>query len=308
MTVSGDHEINAVLVSEALPVFHILAVVRPGLWREMRHDDLPICSRSREFLVEPQQLICPELPEPGDAVPVVARAEGEATRPTVAPTTDVVHGICIRVRRVLVVRVDNVDVDAEALRRVLDVLVEVLARHHPPVRGPGVGELLIPAVVEQIAAVVVVSQAAQPRHAINARPMVDLVEDVVELRRALAPAVAELGHADVHRLPALLLDASPVEVVTSIEHVAWPADVGQGVELLRHEVLSHVVDPPSESSPILHVRSRPEMASPAPDAAPVSDDEGVLLLQACEAELRPADAVVVGSDRRQRRDRRSPGT
>ena len=125
-------------------------------------------------------------------------------------SADVVLGVQRWILRILGVRVDHEDVHSEPRIHEVHVLAPVCRRQSPAVAVPGVSNLLIPAIVEDAAAPVVVSQDAQPRLAIQARPVVDVLEDLVEL---------VVGHVRqlVHWRAAGLFDTAPVEVVAYVE-------------------------------------------------------------------------------------------
>ena len=132
------------------------------------------------------------------------------SRRIVRGSADVVLGIQRWILRVLRIRVDHVDVHGEPGIHEVHVLAPVCRRHSPAVAVPGVSNLLIPAIVEDAASPVVVPQDAQPRLAIQARPVVDVLEDLVEL---------VVGHVRqlIHWRAAGLFDTAPVEVVAYVE-------------------------------------------------------------------------------------------
>mmetsp|Transcript_58825 Transcript_58825/g.154942 ORF Transcript_58825/g.154942 Transcript_58825/m.154942 type:complete len:333 (-) Transcript_58825:79-1077(-) len=132
--------------------------------------------------------------------------------------------------RVLNVGVEHEEVDAEALVGVVDLRAVVRRGHDPAVALPGVGDLLIPAIVEDAAAPVVVAEDAEPRHVVEAGPAVDALVDLVELVLGL------VGHR-AHGVAAVLLDASPVEVVTDVQDVLGVEKRRVLLELLRDEKL-----------------------------------------------------------------------
>mmetsp|Transcript_2564 Transcript_2564/g.5190 ORF Transcript_2564/g.5190 Transcript_2564/m.5190 type:complete len:503 (+) Transcript_2564:3-1511(+) len=185
--------------------------------REVRHDDLPLGRRLPNLALQPDLLALPQLLEPAQAQPKAWRPTRDgAARPglVVLLAADVVLGVLIQWLRVHDVGVDREDVHAEMLIRVVHLHAVVGGGHDPAVAVPRVGNLLIPAVVEHAAAPVVVAEDADPGHAIKALPVVDILEDLVEL-------VLGLVGQGAHGVAAVLLDASPVEVVADVQDELW---------------------------------------------------------------------------------------
>mmetsp|Transcript_22238 Transcript_22238/g.49216 ORF Transcript_22238/g.49216 Transcript_22238/m.49216 type:complete len:266 (+) Transcript_22238:297-1094(+) len=54
VTVRRHDEVNAILVTEAAPVPDVLAIVCPGLGREVRHHNLPICCGGLQHALQPR--------------------------------------------------------------------------------------------------------------------------------------------------------------------------------------------------------------------------------------------------------------
>mmetsp|Transcript_80108 Transcript_80108/g.141366 ORF Transcript_80108/g.141366 Transcript_80108/m.141366 type:complete len:231 (-) Transcript_80108:37-729(-) len=129
----------------------------------------------------------------------------------------------------------------EAEVRVLHVLHPVQARHSPSIAGPGVGNLLVPTLVELESSPVVVAEHAEPWHAVDALTFVNALEDIVEL---------QAGHVSnlVHGAATVCVDATPVEVVADVEDEVRVLVSCTFVHLDGNEVLGVLVDGRSVSA------------------------------------------------------------
>ena len=110
--------------------------------------------------------------------------------------------------------IDEVGVKEEVIH--IEVLVRVDngglvvgSWHDPSVASPGVGDLLIPAVVELESSPVMVAQNTKPGLVGKARPLIHTFENLIEL---VLRRVRDL----IHRTPTCLLDAAPVKVVPDL--------------------------------------------------------------------------------------------
>mmetsp|Transcript_6736 Transcript_6736/g.11350 ORF Transcript_6736/g.11350 Transcript_6736/m.11350 type:complete len:251 (+) Transcript_6736:235-987(+) len=136
--------------------------------RKVGVDDLPICLGVCELLLQPGLLLLPQAPEEVAALVHGGWAAGGAaagTRGVVQGAAEIVLWIRSRLFGVHGITVDHEDVHREAEVREVDGLAPIWRRHDPAVAGPRVGNLLVPTVVEDTAAPVVVPEHAQPRNA-----------------------------------------------------------------------------------------------------------------------------------------------
>ena len=228
MAVAGDQEVHAHAVELSIEA----ALVAAG---EVGQTDLPICVALRHLLQSPGLVLAPELHEP-----LVARIHvgGTPDRSTcgswgvVLSAAHVVFWVLLGGLGIHGIAVDGEDIDGEA--RILDSHAVVWCRHDPSVAGPGVGNLLVPAVVELPASPVVVAKDADPGLVAEATALVDTLEDGIELM------ARGRGNA-VHGGAAVLLDTSPVEVVPDVQdkvrvHQAGTRPEGIGNQDLRLRV------------------------------------------------------------------------
>ena len=177
------------------------------------------------------------------SVPIHERAKRQCralrravgTRWIVGRAADVVLGIQLWVLSILGVGVHHVDVHGEACIHEVNMLAPVGRWHSPSVAVPGVGNLLVPAVVEDAAAPVMVAQNTQPGLAIQAGSIVDALKDLVEL---------VVGHVRdlIHGCAAGLLNATPIEVVTHIQNELWISFCSSLLERACHQLLGLVVE------------------------------------------------------------------
>ena len=203
MAMAGDQEVHAHAVELGIEA----ALVAAG---EVREADLPIRVALRHLLQSPGLVLPPELHEPLVATVHVGGTPDRSTCGSWRVVLSAAHVVL----RVLFwglgihgVAVDGEDVDGEA--RVFDSHAVVWCRHDPSVAGPGVGNLLVPAVVELPASPVVVAKDADPGLVAEATALVDTLEDGIELM------ARGRGNA-VHGGAAILLDTSPIEVVPNV--------------------------------------------------------------------------------------------
>mmetsp|Transcript_126991 Transcript_126991/g.355667 ORF Transcript_126991/g.355667 Transcript_126991/m.355667 type:complete len:422 (-) Transcript_126991:74-1339(-) len=220
--------------------------------REVRHDDLPVRRGRPELRLRPGFVLGPEIPEPLLAGPDVAgTARGGAAGAALVVAllevpllaADVVFGILGGILRIHRVRVDEDDVHGEALVGVVHTLEEVWRRHHPTGARPSVRDLLVPPVVEDAAAPIVVAEDAEPWHAGEPRPLVDTLEDLVEL-------VPRLRRDRAHGRAAIPLDAAPIEIIAYVQDVRRLVPRGMLLQLICDEELwlrVHLVDIPAAS-------------------------------------------------------------
>mmetsp|Transcript_1617 Transcript_1617/g.4833 ORF Transcript_1617/g.4833 Transcript_1617/m.4833 type:complete len:1176 (-) Transcript_1617:46-3573(-) len=198
---------------------------------KVRHYDLPVGLGAPQLVLGPPLLLLPEGVKPG-----LARLDrGGASRFAAVSVLRVVLGPADVVLRVLlrVKRVHEVGVKHEVVHReggVHDLQAVVRRGHHPPRAGPGVRNLLVPAVDELAAAPVMVAQDAEPGLAVEPGTVVDALVNGVELMPG--------GRVDeIHGATAILLDPTPVEVVADIEDVLGVLESGSRPKLLGHQQL-----------------------------------------------------------------------
>ena len=135
--------------------------------------------------------------------------------------------------------IDEVGVKEEVIH--IEVLVRVDngglivgSGHDPSVASPGVGDLLIPAVVELEASPVMVAQNTEPGLVGEASPLIYTFEDLIEL---VLRRVRDL----IHRTPTSLLDTAPVEVIPNVEDILWVNERSPGFKGVGHQQLWLVV-------------------------------------------------------------------
>mmetsp|Transcript_47375 Transcript_47375/g.119367 ORF Transcript_47375/g.119367 Transcript_47375/m.119367 type:complete len:254 (-) Transcript_47375:1369-2130(-) len=209
----------------------------------------------------------------------------------VLQAADVMLGVRVRLVRLESVGVDKPVVDGEA--RVVHLGAPELPGHDPAASGaPGVGDDLVPALVEHVAAVVVVAQDAQPRLLLDSLAGVDGFEGPRELARR-----RDLVGGDQ---TALRVEPGPIEVVACIQDVVGRVLLRTDCHLSSHLLLGDVVDALHE------VLLRPLVCRCWPmgseNAAPIADDEHLVRPLLLVAHGRQLNAVEVG--REQRRVRR----
>mmetsp|Transcript_9372 Transcript_9372/g.20407 ORF Transcript_9372/g.20407 Transcript_9372/m.20407 type:complete len:204 (+) Transcript_9372:355-966(+) len=202
---AGDQEVHAHAVELGIEA----ALVAAG---EVREADLPIRVALRHLLQSPGLVLPPELHEPLVATVHVGGTPDRSTCGSWRVVLSAAHVVL----RVLFwglgihgVAVVHDDVDGEAEVWIVDVLEPVRCRHAPARACPGVGNLLIPSVVELPASPVVVAKDADPGLVAEATALVDTLEDGIELM------ARGRGNA-VHGGAAILLDTSPIEVVPNV--------------------------------------------------------------------------------------------
>mmetsp|Transcript_47863 Transcript_47863/g.147592 ORF Transcript_47863/g.147592 Transcript_47863/m.147592 type:complete len:267 (+) Transcript_47863:259-1059(+) len=183
--VACDDSVDLVLRREGHPV----ALAPVG--REVRHYNAPVGLGLGHDLAQPLLLVLPKVVEPLLAVlraPGGPACRAAVRRQRVVRAADVVRRPHAVRQRVPVVGVHEVVVDREVGVLHRDVVVE--RRRHPAVLGevrlaPGVADRLVPGHVEAPAAPVVVAQDAEPSLAVQAVPVVNVLEDLLELVHGL---------------------------------------------------------------------------------------------------------------------------
>mmetsp|Transcript_53757 Transcript_53757/g.86896 ORF Transcript_53757/g.86896 Transcript_53757/m.86896 type:complete len:304 (+) Transcript_53757:613-1524(+) len=140
------------------------------------------------------------------------------------------------------VGVDHEVVHAEVLIGILDMLTPVYGRHHPPLAGPSVRDLLVPAIGIKTASPVVVAKHAEPGFVAKVRAVIDGFEDLVELVLCRRMDFLHVGAT-------FCLDASPIEVISNVQDVLGLVQSGPSLERLRNELLWLGVDVVYELTP-----------------------------------------------------------
>eukprot|EP00408_Alexandrium_pacificum_P041736 CAMPEP_0171254674 /NCGR_PEP_ID=MMETSP0790-20130122/52357_1 /TAXON_ID=2925 /ORGANISM="Alexandrium catenella, Strain OF101" /LENGTH=292 /DNA_ID=CAMNT_0011722571 /DNA_START=83 /DNA_END=958 /DNA_ORIENTATION=- len=206
--VARDQQVESVVGVQVLVPVRVVAA------REVGDGDLPVRSGQSQPLLQPFGLRVPEALEPREAALHRRWTAGSGAVDLICVVllaADVMHRVLIRRLCIHGVAVKHENVNTEALVGEVHVLAKVQRRHDPSaLAGPRVGDLLVPSVAEHPPTVVVVPEHAEPRLAIQAWTVVDLLEDVVE-------QLLGDGRYLVHRAPAHLWDASPVEVVPNVQ-------------------------------------------------------------------------------------------
>ena len=180
--------------------------------REVGDDNLPVRLTLSHELRDPWLLLSPKRGEPARARIHRLRAIRCRTRGgglVVLSTAHVVVGVLLWWHGIDEVGVQEEVVHIEAEVCVDDGRLVVGSRHDPAVASPGVGDLLIPAVVELEASPIMVAQDAEPGLVCEAGPLINAFEDLIEL---VLRRVRDL----IHRTPTCLLDAAPVKVVPNL--------------------------------------------------------------------------------------------
>mmetsp|Transcript_23907 Transcript_23907/g.71412 ORF Transcript_23907/g.71412 Transcript_23907/m.71412 type:complete len:209 (+) Transcript_23907:282-908(+) len=208
MRVPRDQQVQTVVLVEFLVPLCLVAAV------EVCDSDLPVGGGLGKLLLHPLLLLVPGLPQKSVALLHGSRAAAaRAVRAgrVVLPAANIVVGVVIGVLGIHGIRVEHEDVDAEALVWELNPLHVVLGGQNPAVALPGVGDLLVPSVVELAATVVVVPQNAQPGRAIQAGAGIHAHKHIVKhlLRKARHP---------MHRTTAIFWNSAPIEIVPDVQH------------------------------------------------------------------------------------------
>mmetsp|Transcript_100610 Transcript_100610/g.267428 ORF Transcript_100610/g.267428 Transcript_100610/m.267428 type:complete len:444 (-) Transcript_100610:199-1530(-) len=183
--------------------------------REVGHNNLPRCLRLLQDTLSPRLLLSPQLrKERGARLDRLWAISNLAVsiRGVVLGAAKVVLGVFRRLLGVDKVGVKHDIVHREVQVGVLNALAPVRCRQPPARAGPGVSNLLVPAVVENTAAPIMIAKHTQPRLVAQASTLVDPLEDLVEL---VVSRVGDLAHGRA----AVLLNAAPVEVVPDVEDV-----------------------------------------------------------------------------------------
>mmetsp|Transcript_42407 Transcript_42407/g.101118 ORF Transcript_42407/g.101118 Transcript_42407/m.101118 type:complete len:306 (-) Transcript_42407:774-1691(-) len=178
---------------------------------EVCRDDLPVSCRLFELLLCPLRLASPGVPHELEAIIQVlgpARGCAVSTRRILGGSANVVIRICTLRMGIHSIGVQHEDLHGKL--RILHPLHEVLAWHDPSIAGPGIGDLLVPRLVELEAPVVVVAEYTEPWLSVHAIAGVDFLEDLCEL-------VCCHRMDLVHRRSAGCVHTSPVEVVSHVD-------------------------------------------------------------------------------------------
>mmetsp|Transcript_55355 Transcript_55355/g.103868 ORF Transcript_55355/g.103868 Transcript_55355/m.103868 type:complete len:516 (-) Transcript_55355:463-2010(-) len=227
--VASDQQIQAQFLVQLLVPAGLVSAL------EVSGNDLPCGGRLLQLLLNPFRLGFPGVPhelETGVQIPRAARAGAVRPWRIVRSSADIMLRIGTLRVRIHGVGVQHVDLHREV--GILHPLHEVLSRHDPPVAGPGVGDLLIPGLVELETAIVMVSEYAEPWLAINARAVVDALKDLVEL-------VFSHRVDLVHGSPAIRVHTSPVKIVADVDDQVGIAAGSSLLELVCHVQLCMVV-------------------------------------------------------------------
>mmetsp|Transcript_36076 Transcript_36076/g.65216 ORF Transcript_36076/g.65216 Transcript_36076/m.65216 type:complete len:268 (+) Transcript_36076:580-1383(+) len=155
-------------------------------------------------------------------------------------TAEVVLWVLFRVLGIHGVRVEHVNVHRKIEVWVLNMLAPIWGRHDPALAVPGVGNLLIPAIVEDTATPVMVAEDTEPRNVTEA-----CVNPFKNLRELVHRCVRELGH----RCAAVLFDAAPVEVISNIENIIWLHQARPRLESIGNQDLRLIVHAPDIPAP-----------------------------------------------------------
>mmetsp|Transcript_56903 Transcript_56903/g.92161 ORF Transcript_56903/g.92161 Transcript_56903/m.92161 type:complete len:270 (+) Transcript_56903:666-1475(+) len=157
-------------------------------------------------------------------------------------TAEVVLWVLFTVLGIHGIRVEHVNVHRKIEVWVLNMLAPIWGRHDPALAVPGVGNLLIPAIVEDTATVVMVAEYTEPRHFAEGLPSVHPFKNLIELVQG---CVRELAH----RCAAVLFDAAPVEVISNIENIIWLHQARPRLESIGNQDLRLIVHAPDIPAP-----------------------------------------------------------
>mmetsp|Transcript_43616 Transcript_43616/g.60589 ORF Transcript_43616/g.60589 Transcript_43616/m.60589 type:complete len:203 (-) Transcript_43616:535-1143(-) len=182
---------------------------------KVRDDDLPCRRRLSHQVANPHFLLVPELRKPmGTVLDRLWAARGCAggIRVVVLGAAHVVARVLLRWHCIDKVGVKEVIVHVKVQVLVDDGGLVVRRRENPAITKPGVGQLLVPTIVELEATPVMVSKNAEPRLLAESWPLVNALEDLVELM------LRGIGNL-IHGSSASLLDAAPVKIISNIEDI-----------------------------------------------------------------------------------------
>mmetsp|Transcript_118033 Transcript_118033/g.296783 ORF Transcript_118033/g.296783 Transcript_118033/m.296783 type:complete len:423 (+) Transcript_118033:212-1480(+) len=263
--------------------------------REVCDDDLPIGPGGCQLRLKPTFLLVVALPEP-----VLAAVERGGPAPgSASGSIGSVHLAADVVLRIIIwtLGIKSIGVDHEILNgetRVVHHPAVVAAWHHPIPVHEGIPNLLGPTVVELPATIVVVPEAADPRlvseAAINALPSLGKVLE----RQTVGMCAA-----------AILLHATPIEVVTDIEHVLGIADACTLFHDICHQDLRAIVDPADVPTILRALLARATLVwrrvMPRKRGTPIADGKDVCEAIAISLNLELPlilQPIVLGGDRR----------
>eukprot|EP00438_Fugacium_kawagutii_P014556 Skav232299 [mRNA] locus=scaffold882:441077:441703:+ [translate_table: standard] len=182
---------------------------------EMRHSNLPGGLALGQQPSGPLLLLCPQCSKPPWAAvdrgwPISGCAS--CARLVVLAGAHVVVWILLRRLSIHKVGIQEVIVHVKAQICIDHGGLVVWCWHHPSVREPGVGHLLVPTVVELEASPVVIAQDAKPGLVAESSSLIHTLENLIEL---MLGGVRDL----VHGLTAGLFNATPIEVVAHVQDV-----------------------------------------------------------------------------------------
>ena len=230
MAVARDQQIHAKATQGCIEVLLMST-------RKVRNHNLPVRLALSHELLDPWLLLRPERGEPAGAGihglgSIRCSTGGRGL--VVLSAAHVVVGVLLWRHGIDEVGVQEKVVYVEAEVCVHDGGLVVGRGHDPAVAGPGVGDLLIPAVVKLEAPPVMVAQNTEPRLVGEAGPLIDTFEDLVKL---VLRRVRDL----IHRTPTRLLNTAPVEVVTYVEDILWVDERSAGFKGIGYQKLGLIV-------------------------------------------------------------------
>mmetsp|Transcript_388 Transcript_388/g.879 ORF Transcript_388/g.879 Transcript_388/m.879 type:complete len:243 (-) Transcript_388:1033-1761(-) len=164
VTVPRDEQIQARVPQLSVPVGLVPT-------RKVRVHDLPIGPGGCHLRFQPHALLLHQALEiPGTSLDGWRTSGRGTTGPcsVVLSAADVVLRVLVGLEGIFDIAIDVEDVHVETCILEGDMHAPIGCRHHPPGTGPCVGNLLIPTIVEDAAAPVVIAQHAQPKLAIQA--------------------------------------------------------------------------------------------------------------------------------------------
>mmetsp|Transcript_30227 Transcript_30227/g.64313 ORF Transcript_30227/g.64313 Transcript_30227/m.64313 type:complete len:285 (-) Transcript_30227:627-1481(-) len=281
MHVAADEKVDTTPLREVHP-----EGLRPSR-RKVRDDDLPVGSGLSQLLVDPGLLLFPKPRKPTGAILDAFGTFLPATDVLrVVCAADVVLGIGMHVRGVEDVGVQKEIINRET--RIANRRHPELRRHDPSTsRPPGVADELVPALVKEETAIVVVPQNSQPRLTVQPVAFVDVLEVPLELS----------GRNDlVSRYAASSVDAAPVEVVADVQDVVRAPMLCPNLHLARDSLLGLLIG--VLDALLLRPLHRRLGSVLAHEAAPVTDDVDTMRSLCAEAGVWQVDAVEVCGEER----------
>mmetsp|Transcript_35700 Transcript_35700/g.66492 ORF Transcript_35700/g.66492 Transcript_35700/m.66492 type:complete len:308 (+) Transcript_35700:260-1183(+) len=200
-------------IQSALPQLAVEVLLMPA--GEVRDHNLPRGRGLRKDTTHPNLLLLPEGLKPARAGFDRLGAPSGRTRgprPVVLGAAHVVVWVLFWRHGVDEIRVKEVIVDIKAQVLVDDRCLVVRRGQHPTVAEPGIGQLLVPTIVELEASPVMVSEDTEPWLLTETRSLVHSLKDLIEL---VLGGIRDL----IHRRATRFLDATPVKVVPNVEDV-----------------------------------------------------------------------------------------